>query len=188
MPHGAFRAPKRVKITARTSTITNSFVQSLIPEVPPDDAEVDEALEILAMSPDDPRCAYCGDPMTEWDHFRPLVRNKMPTGYISEIGNLVPACGKCNQSKGSRDWREWITSSAPLSPKTRSISDLSDRIDRLGVYESWRPPEPILFERVVGAELWADYWARRESLVEQMRSCQQLAEELRERILSEIIA
>jgi hypothetical protein len=30
-----------------------------------------------------------------------LVEEKEPIGYISEIRNLVPVCGKCNQSKGN---------------------------------------------------------------------------------------
>ena len=96
-PHPAFSMPNRVKIPARSSSITNSFVQSLIPEVTPTDEDVVEVLQLLEIDPSDPRCAYCGDPTTEWDHLRPLVKDKLPTGFVSEIGNLVPACGKCNQ-------------------------------------------------------------------------------------------
>ena len=42
------------------------------------------------------------------DHLRPLVKDKEPTGYISEIHNLVPSCGKCNQSKGNKEWKAWM--------------------------------------------------------------------------------
>ena len=72
-------------------------------------------------------CAYFGGPRTEWDHFRPLVTSQRPTGYITEIANLVPACGKCNQSKGSKPWREWITSKAKRSPRTQEINNLEDQ-------------------------------------------------------------
>ena len=100
---GQFAMPKPVRITGRSSSITNSFVNGVIPVVVPSEAEVREALEILGML-ERVTCSYCGDTSTEWDHLRPLVDKQRPTGYISEIHNLVPACGKCNQSKGNKHW------------------------------------------------------------------------------------
>ncbi|WP_372491581.1 HNH endonuclease [Microbacterium galbinum] len=76
-------------------------------------------------------CAYCGDTSTEWDHLRPLVDKQRPTGYISEIRNLVPACGKCNQSKGNKAWRTWMFSDARLSPKRRGVADIDARAARI---------------------------------------------------------
>ena len=96
-----FKMPKPMKITDRSSTITNSFINSIIPVIEPTNEEVKHALEILGMDQDSFQCSYCGIVATEWDHLRPLVMNKKPTGYVSEIHNLVPACGKCNQSKGN---------------------------------------------------------------------------------------
>jgi NAD-dependent SIR2 family protein deacetylase len=93
-----FKMPTPVKITGRTSSITNAFVNGIIPCIAPAEEEIREVLEVLGMNAAI-RCAYCGNNYTEWDHFRPLIHNKRPTGYISEIHNLVPACGKCNQSK-----------------------------------------------------------------------------------------
>jgi hypothetical protein len=104
---------------------------------------------------------YCG--ATEWDHFRPLVLGKRPTGYISEIKNLVPACGKCNQSKGNKNWKEWIESSAKLSPKTRGINDIDAKIIRLEQYELWGEEFPKItkldFEKLVGKDLWEKHWS-----------------------------
>ena len=105
---GAFKMPKLVKITGRISTITYSFVQAIIPVDPPSDADVRKVLKLLGMTPENIRCAYCGDSATEWDHINPLVANKQPTGYWSTISNLVPACGKCNQSKGGKPWKVWM--------------------------------------------------------------------------------
>src|SRR5207237_18415 len=123
------------------SSITNAFVSAIIPVVFPTEADLAEALAILEMTPDNLRCAYCGDQYTEWDHLRPLVEGQQPTGYISEIANLVPSCGKCNQSKGKKPWREWMLSSAPCSPRSRGVHDLSRRILRLEQYERWRQPK-----------------------------------------------
>ena len=43
---GQFAMPKPVRITGRSSSITNSFVNGVIPVVVPSEAEVREALEI----------------------------------------------------------------------------------------------------------------------------------------------
>lgn len=64
--------------------------------------EVKEALGILELDADDLRCAYCGDKSTEWDHLRPIVKNKKPTGYISDIFNLVQLVGNVTNLKEIR--------------------------------------------------------------------------------------
>ena len=166
-------------ITGRISSITNSFVASLIPILEPSEADIADALDILDLASDDIRCAYCGDAATEWDHLRPLVLDKKPTGHISEIGNLVPACGKCNQSKGNKPWREWIVSDAKLSPKTKRPKGLEERIERLSLYEDWRPREPLNIEAIIGQELWQRHWENHQKVVDTMRESQRLADELR---------
>lgn len=52
-----FRMPTAMKITGRTSSITNAFVNGIIPVVRPTDDEVKEALETLGMSEDTVCCA-----------------------------------------------------------------------------------------------------------------------------------
>lgn len=131
-----FKMPNPVTIIGRTSSITNAFVNGIIPCILPSEEEIKNVLGVLGMDKDTIRCAYCGDRYTEWDHFRPLVKDKRSTGYISEIHNLVPACGKCNQSKGNKDWKEWILSNSNLSPKTRGIQDLELIVRRLEEFEN----------------------------------------------------
>jgi hypothetical protein len=160
-------------------------VNSIIPVIQPTDAEILEALQILDIDASDVRCAYCGDPSTEWDHLRPLVVDQRPTGYISEIGNLVPACGKCNQSKGNKYWCDWISSDVPQSPKSRSIQDLEDRIKRLEVYEQWKPRDPIDFESIAGTKLWAEHWKNWEAVLAALKTSQDLAERIRDAIRAE---
>lgn len=176
-----FKMPKPVKITGRTSSITNSFINGIIPVVPPSNDEVRTALSILNML-DEVRCAYCGDAYTEWDHLRPLVLGKKPTGYISEIHNLVPACGKCNQSKGNKNWRDWMVGPAVLSPKTREVPDLPDRLERLAEYEAWMPPTVLDFEALVGPHTWADHWNNYEQIISLMRASEATAALIRETV------
>jgi hypothetical protein len=173
-----FKMPTPMKITGRSSSITNSFVNSIIPNIKPEEEEIKQALDILGMTPDTYQCAYCGSQASEWDHLRPLVEGKMPTGYISEIRNLVPCCGKCNQSKGNKAWTDWITSSADLSPKTRGIQDIEDRIKRLTEYENWGSPVRVNIEEIVGSALWKQHWANCERIQSMMRESQVLAEEI----------
>jgi 5-methylcytosine-specific restriction endonuclease McrA len=173
-----FKMPTPMKITGRSSSITNAFINSIIPVVPPTNEQVKEALSMLNMLDDNYQCAYCGSTATEWDHLRPLVLNKKPTGYISEIHNLVPACGKCNQSKGNKEWRQWMLSDATLSPKTKGTPDLHERIERLQLYESWGTPTKIDFESIVGKEVWDSHWKNWEQVQDIMRESQTLAEKI----------
>lgn len=176
-----FAMPKPVRITGRSSSITNSFVNGVIPVVVPTEVEVREALETLGML-DRVVCSYCGDTSTEWDHLRPLVENQRPTGYISEIHNLVPACGKCNQSKGNKHWLAWMRSTARLSPTARGIPDIEERIARLQAYEDRGVPTKIDFEAAVGIDLWEKHWAHHKKLLELMRVADEEAQEIRMRV------
>ncbi|MGX1739814.1 HNH endonuclease signature motif containing protein [Corynebacterium flavescens] len=175
--------PKPVRITARSSSITNSFVNGIIPVVYPTKSEVEEVLEILGMV--EPVCSYCGDQCTEWDHFRPLVIRQKPTGYISEIHNLVPACGKCNQSKGNKNWREWMFGPAPLSPKSRGISDIQERELRLRNFEHWGKPRVVDFAEIIGEELWKQHWVNHRDILRTLKHAEETAKLIRELIAAE---
>ncbi len=177
-----FQMPKPVNIMGRTSSITNSFVNGIIPCIPPTEDEVRECLNILGLNPNDLRCAYCNDKATEWDHFRPLVKNKKPTGYISDIYNLVPSCGKCNQSKGNKDWRIWILSNAKLSPKARKILKLEERIKKLEQFEKWKDVKPINLEELVDIGLWQEHWKNCERLYEFMKESQETSQKIQNQI------
>jgi hypothetical protein len=178
----AFKMPNQVNIAARSSSITNSFVNGIIPYIYPTELEIKEALEILELNADDLRCAYCGDKSTEWDHLRPIVKNKKPTGYISDIYNLVPACGKCNQSKGNKYWNEWIVSDAALSPKTKMVVDLDERVKCLSKYEKWGNVKPIDFESFVESDIWEEHWKNCEKLHEDMKKAQEFALVIKQKI------
>ncbi len=175
----AFRMPSIQKIISRKSTITNAFASSVIPAFEPSDEEIDEALRILSIDPADLRCAFCGDRSTEWDHLRPLVIERRATGFISEIANLVPACGKCNQSKGNKGWRLWMESKARLSPTGRNIADVAARIERLLAYEQWREPKRLDIQAIIGEELWREFWGLCDRVVSQMQASQLIADDIK---------
>jgi len=177
--NAVFRMPKIQTMVSRKSSITNAFVNAVIPSIIPEPEEIAEALSILGMPTSSVRCVYCGDPFTEWDHLRPLVLNRRPTGYISEIANLVPSCGKCNQSKGNKRWRDWMLSNARLSPTGRGIVNLDTRISRIEQYERWREPTQVDFAQLLGAERWEHYWRLCDAVNAELRSAQDVADLLR---------
>lgn len=169
-------------ITGRSSSITNAFFTAILPVVEPTEAEELEALCMLGMNPSDIRCAYCGDKSTEWDHFRPIISEQKPTGFITEIANLVPSCGKCNQSKGKSYWRTWMQGNALLSPKTRGVPDLKGRIARLEAYERWRKPEQIDFAVVVGPEIWERHLQNWRDVLALLQKSQEVANEIKNNV------
>ena len=173
-----FKMPKAVKIIGRTSSITNSFVNGIIPVIEPTEEEIKEALSILGMNKDTICCSYCGDRYTEWDHLRPLVINKTATGYVSEIHNLVPACGKCNQSKGNQYWLAWMYGNAKLSPATRKIQDIDERSKRLKEYENWGTPLKVDIESIIGKYKWQQHWENCEKITSLMHESQILSNEI----------
>jgi hypothetical protein len=172
-----------LKITSRTSSITNSFVQAIIPIVSYSEEQRAEALAKLGMTIENLSCVYCGSPTTDWDHLRPLVRNSRPTGYISEIRNLVPSCGPCNQSKGAADWKAWMMGKARGSPTTRGVGNVADRVSCIEKFVSWGNISPMQFEEMVPREMWRDYWDQLSAVTNAMRAAQEKATLVRQHIM-----
>ena len=184
--HQDFNMPSKGSILGRKSSITAAFFQAITVVIYPSVQEVNEALGILGMNQGVCVCAYCGGPKTEWDHFRPTVIGRKPTGYITEIANLVPACGKCNQSKGNKPWMQWIESEAPLAPKARRPEGLKDRIKRLEDFEIWRDPICIDFIAVIGEEKWNLYLALLDSCEREMRLGHEMSKLIERSVLNSI--
>ena len=154
-------------------------MNSIIPVIAPTGEQIQRTLDILEIDHTNVVCAYCGDKSTEWDHLNPLVSQKQPTGYISEIENLVPACGKCNQSKGNKPWRDWMLSDARLSPTTKGVADIDRRLSLLTKYEERNHPKRFDFRRIVGNDKWDAYWQDWDKVQDAMKDAQVLAEGIR---------
>jgi hypothetical protein len=178
----AFWMPSVQTMVSRKSSITNAFVNAILPNIQPCAEEIELALQILKMEPTDVRCSYCRNKATEWDHLRPIVINLRPTGYISEIANLVPSCAKCNQSKRNAFWKDWMLSSAGLSPTARRLPNVPELISRLEEYERWKSPTKLDFEKILGDENWHNYWSKWEAINIELRKCQDFADSLRAQI------
>ena len=177
------RIPGRATTAGRSTSVTAAFAGAILPRSEPDYTQKISALTILRIDPSDVKCAYCGDQASEWDHFRPTVVDQTPTGWRTEIGNLVPSCGGCNQSKGNKNWKEWMSGNARLSPANRGVPDLEQRIKLLERFEREFQPERIDLQQFQEKLLWKQYWALRDEIINKLRSGDEIAQQLHQIIL-----
>ena len=107
-----FNWPSHATLNARSSTISNAFIQTLTPWIT---EKEEKGVEVYTKYCEEnngcnfnmSRCFYCGAPASSSDHIVPLVSERRPTGAITEIYNLVPCCSTCNSSKGNKTFEEW---------------------------------------------------------------------------------
>ncbi|MGH2359363.1 MAG: HNH endonuclease [bacterium] len=86
--------------------------------------------QVLAFFGEPPTCVFCGSPdVARWDHLVPVN-----LGGDTVVGNMVPACQRCDDSRQDNPFDAWMVSNAQHSPKTRGTSDLDERITRLRAY------------------------------------------------------
>lgn len=177
---GNLNIPSINSITSRSSSIRAAFVKAVIPTIFPNDIEVREKLlnelyDLLPHTHRGSKCAYCTSKATEWDHFRSVIKNSKPSGYSTDIYNLVPSCGKCNQSKGSKEWNVWIKSEAALSPKTLKTPYLEEEIiPNLIKFEEWSNSKTYKLTEVEIAELEV-YMSECEELIKSLYKYQEKA-------------
>ena len=179
---GLFKMPNQVKITRRISSVTNAFVNGIIPIIKPTREEVTKALEDLGMNDEKGiRCAYCGGKYSEWDHFHPIVKDGKPSGFISEINNLVPCCSSCNSKKRNKDWREY------MDKVQDNDGQKERRMELLEKYEGKRRRKisENEFKRICGEEDWAEHWINHDKLVEQMKNYQACSDRLMKKLQDE---
>lgn len=104
-------------------------------------------------------CAYCDAPNpTRWDHIHPVSR-----GGYTVPGNLVPACGRCDDSKQDREIEEWVSSKSKHRPKAEQLQSI---LDRIRAYQSAFPYSPVEFEKRLTEAQRAIYQRFRQKLDE----------------------
>ena len=89
-----FKMPTKSDLKGRTSTISNAFAISVTPYIVPSEEEVKKLYQELDIK--EGQCAYCLGNGNCRDHLKPLVKDGMPTGYITDITNIIS-----NQQKKS---------------------------------------------------------------------------------------
>jgi len=111
-------------------------------------AEVKQVIDFFGGNPLE--CAFCGAiPVTRWDHLIPIHR-----GGETILGNMVPACGPCDDSKQHRPYEVWMLGEGQSSLKSRGVADVGTRLERLRAYVQHFGYSPCpLNERLTAEEL-----------------------------------
>jgi hypothetical protein len=109
-----------------------------------------------------PRCIYCNasDP-SRWDHFHPVTK-----GGDTIIGNLVPACQRCDDSKQDRTLEEWVNSRSKHRPQKEQLEDIQSKLRE---YQLKHPYQPRLFDEKLSQEQKDTYRRVQQSLGELRR-------------------
>jgi len=176
-----FKLPTKSDLKGRTSTINNAFVIAITPRIPPKESELAGYYTDLGI--EEGKCAYCliGDGNCR-DHLKPLVDQGMPTGYITDIHNIVPCCQKCNSSKGSKSFREWYIDDKNverLKAMGLSAETIASRYQTICCFED-KIPEPLNYEKIVGKKLWNEYVKRKNEFYAALEDNQKFCNKLKD--------
>ena len=90
------------------------------------ESEIAQAVAFFAPDGEELVCLYCGakNP-TRWDHFIPVSK-----GGDTVLGNMVRACGSCDDSKQHKTVDEWFASKAPKRPYPERKQQIQKTIQR----------------------------------------------------------
>lgn len=143
---GELKYPAADKISSRSSTICRSMACTLMPRYPCTNEDENKWKKFFS----DKECAYCGKKATHLDHLFPLIDKRKPTGYMTEVSNLVPCCSLCNQRKGNINFVEYMR-----SDKCQYIGDKNDqdkRINKINEFQNQMPAKRICIDSVILSE------------------------------------
>ena len=72
-----------------------------------------------------------------------------------------------------------MLSNAALSPKSKGVMDIEQRIQRLEAYAKWGEATQINFEEVVGSDDWRRHWDNWQQILDAMATAQELADSIK---------
>lgn len=109
-------------------------------------AEIEEVVSFFGG--DAPACVFCGATAVQrWDHLIPVSR-----GGDTVLGNMVPACARCDDSKRDLSYEEWAVGGEPNSPRTRGVPGLDYRLSKIREYVAKYAYQPRTPEERLNAE------------------------------------
>lgn len=147
MAHNIPKSPQRITTGFSFSNVERSLQEGLGER----QFGKKEQLMVIRFFGENPlRCVYCGSTeVKRWDH---LV--SVSQGGETLVGNMVPACSPCDDSKQHQAFDEWMRSDKARSPKTLGVKDLSERIKILNAYvKHYGYVATKLEDRLVNGEL-----------------------------------
>lgn len=177
-----FKLPTKSDLKSRASTISNAFAVSITPYIYPIQEEIDTLYRKLKIS--EGQCAYCLGKANAVDHVKPLVTHGLPTGYVTEIKNLVPCCSACNSAKGAKEFSEWYLSERNLARLHKEGLDEQEIAKRYEIILEYiaNVSSPLNYREILGDELWQEYLIRRKELIQMLKDDQEFCDRLSNKI------
>ncbi|MEX2445189.1 MAG: HNH endonuclease [Alkalispirochaeta sp.] len=116
-------------------------------------------------------CAFCGEGATREN--RGIVPDHLvPVTDYGELmlGNVVPACQRCNDSRGNGDWRKYVVEEFP--------EKASQRIATIEAYLSAHPYKPFHPEEILNQDELREY----NEILAKWESIQETAKDLYDKV------
>ena len=121
-------------------------------------------------------CAFCGAKQApRKDHLVPVIQCG---DFIPR--NVVPACQKCDDSKGQKEYHEWMrNSNSRRSLKARGFTD--EQVgERIKLIEKWQSG----YRPMTEAELFGEDYARYQEILQKMEQLCEEAKRMTSRVRS----
>jgi hypothetical protein len=168
---------KPYRMAGRASTITNMFVSAIAPTGKFEKEVVEQAMRELELDPNDLKCVYCEKEAATWDHLNGLVKNKEFSGYGHQIGNLVPACRTCNESKGGKKFEDFIL----LKSGIASV----ELVRRLEAHQkNYAQKFDLVEAKRKNPDLWQEFEEQKIKMMDALRAAEKIAERIRQEFIS----
>ena len=176
-----FKLPNAPNFNGRKSTFAKALSDGIAPRIRPTREEFCNYKTYFKQGISKQfSCAYCGSDYDYLEHFRPLVVKSRPTGYGSDVYNLVPSCGNCNHKKKNDSWKKWMKDKN--NPGILNSKEHSIRYKRLEEFENWGDQNNVAkidFEKLVGKEKWQQYLTEFEKLISAVEDLNKIQSEIR---------
>jgi hypothetical protein len=177
-----FRLPNAPNLNSRKSTIAKALSDGISPRLRPTESQFEEYSKFFPKKEGGYDCAYCGNSFHYMEHFRPLVIELFPTGYGSDIYNLVPSCKNCNEKKKNDPWIKWMNDKD--NPGIVDIEAHSRRFAILEQFQDWGESRVIHipYKDLIGEEKWNEYIKQYRQVLDFLKNMNELQKEIKNEV------
>lgn len=102
------KLPQKMSVGFGISMINRALCEAFVDKARDSIRDVTDGWVKFARTHQIKGCAYCGDPhTTRWDHLIPVQK-----GGETVVGNMIPVCQSCDDSKQDKKFDDWLRTRA----------------------------------------------------------------------------
>jgi hypothetical protein len=178
LPPISTRNPK-----ALATVVNNAFASAVLRRMEPNASEWAEWLAVFGANGEaDLACVYCGRGAELLDHLNPTIIDKKQSGFFAELGNLVPACRPCNESRGNKPWESWMRTKHAFHGE----EVIEERVSVMRRFEQWSKPERLDPRSCGDPKMWDEYDLVRREIHGLLSRAQAIADDLRAAVTEDL--